>query len=77
MAYDGFGFSIVNTKPGTCYKCHGSGEYHWQSLKGGRAEAHVGPCYSCQGTGKQSKRQIRRNQTYNRYANAYRGYEGA
>jgi hypothetical protein len=64
---NGYDLSMPNVKPGTCCKCKGTGEYRWGVSENGKPPKHGGPCYSCQGTGKQSKRQIRRNETYNRY----------
>lgn len=61
-----YDFSVPNAKPGPCAKCNGTGVYRWGATVNGRSE-HSGTCFSCRGTGKQSRRQIARNRTYNRY----------
>ena len=61
-----YDFSIPNAKPGPCEKCRGSGVYGWGAFVNGRP-THSGRCFSCRGTGRQDRRQIRRNQTYNRF----------
>jgi len=69
-----YDMSQPNAKPGRCIKCSGSGRYRWGAIENGRAK-HEGPCFSCQGTGRQTSRQIRRNQAYNRFkvARMFRG----
>lgn len=59
-------FSVPNAQPGPCAKCGGSGIYRWGTRINGKG-GNEGPCFSCQGTGKQSARQIRRNNAYNRF----------
>lgn len=59
-------FAVPNRKPGRCEKCAGTGTYSWGGTING-APRFVGKCWSCKGTGKQSRRDIRRNETYNRY----------
>ena len=61
-----YDLSQPNAKPGTCRKCNGSGVYAWGACVNGKI-THSGPCFSCQGTGRQDVRQIKRNETYNRY----------
>lgn len=61
-----YDLSVPNAKPGTCEKCKGSGVYGWGACVNGKM-SKSGPCFSCRGTGKQSRKQIRRNETYNRY----------
>lgn len=62
----GYDLAMPAEKPGVCPKCKGSGLYRWGASINGRS-ANQGTCFSCQGTGKQTKRDIIRNQTYNRY----------
>jgi len=57
-----YDLSQPNEKPGECCKCKGTGVYHW-----GANGKHEGTCFSCCGTGQQSKSDIGRNKTYNRY----------
>jgi DnaJ-class molecular chaperone len=59
-------FAVPNAKPGTCEKCRGSGTYSWGTVVNG-VPSHSGMCFSCRGTGRQDVRQIRRNETYNRF----------
>jgi DnaJ-class molecular chaperone len=61
-----YDLSQPNERPGKCRKCNGSGLYCWGPVTNG-APAHSGPCHSCRGTGKQTRRDIRRNETYNRH----------
>jgi DnaJ-class molecular chaperone len=61
-----YDLSQPNDRPGTCAKCKGSGQYRWGATVNGQSQ-HTGMCFSCQGTGKQSRRQIKRNETYNKY----------
>jgi DnaJ-class molecular chaperone len=61
-----YDLSQPNHKPGTCCKCKGSGVYGWGPVVNGVCEKQ-GTCFSCRGTGKQSYRQIKRNETYNKY----------
>jgi len=61
-----YDLSVPNEKPGKCAKCKGSGVYRWGAIVNGRA-SHVGKCWSCKGTGKQSARQIKTNEAYNRH----------
>lgn len=61
------GFAHPAFRPGQCPKCRGSGVYRWGPSINGRPPQHSGECFSCNGTGRQDQRQIRRNQTYNRY----------
>ena len=61
-----YDLSMPNSKPGTCCKCNGSGQYVWGAVVNGKP-THSGPCFSCRGTGKQSKTQIKRNECYNRH----------
>jgi DnaJ-class molecular chaperone len=61
-----YDLSQPNDKPGICCKCKGSGQYGWGASVNGKM-SHSGTCFSCRGTGKQSKKQIGRNRTYNRY----------
>jgi len=61
-----YDMAVPNDKPGVCAKCKGSGVYSWGASVNGKMQ-HSGPCHSCRGTGKQSRRQIMRNQTYNRH----------
>ena len=59
-------FAMPNDKPGVCCKCRGTGEYRWGTFTNGKA-SNSGKCFSCRGTGKQDRRQIMRNETYNRF----------
>lgn len=61
-----YDFAVPNSKPGTCAKCKGSGQYRWGAFTNGKA-AHEGTCWSCAGTGKQTKADIKRNNGYNFY----------
>ena len=61
-----YDLSQPNDKPGTCRKCKGSGIYGWGAMVNGKMK-NEGPCFSCRGTGRQSFRQIKRNETYNKY----------
>jgi hypothetical protein len=61
-----YDLAMANAKPGKCCKCNGTGLYRWGAMVNGKATKE-GPCYSCRGTGKQSRKQIARNHTYNRY----------
>lgn len=55
-----------NLTPGTCCKCQGTGTYSWGATTNGKP-AQSGTCFSCRGTGRQSRSDIGRNKTYNRY----------
>jgi hypothetical protein len=57
-----YDLSQPNDKPGTCCKCKGTGVYRW-----GTNGSKEGTCFSCGGTGQQTKSDIGRNKTYNRY----------
>lgn len=61
-----YDLSQPNDREGTCVKCKGSGRYAWGAFVNGKP-THSGMCYSCRGTGKQDRRQIKRNETYNRH----------
>lgn len=61
-----YDFAVVNSEPGECEKCSGSGQYKWGAVVNGQA-SKVGPCWSCIGTGKQTTRDMRRNRAYNRH----------
>jgi hypothetical protein len=63
------GYAAPNAKPGRCRKCGGTGTYSWGGERYG-APLRVGKCFSCNGTGKQTRRQMRRNQTYNQHKDA-------
>jgi len=55
--------ATVNTEPGKCQKCGGSGRYKWEEA----GQQRAGRCFSCNGTGRQSRAQITRNEIYNRW----------
>lgn len=61
-----YDLSMPNEKPGKCAKCKGTGRYSWGAVVNGKA-SKSGQCFSCGGTGKQTVRDIRRNETYNRH----------
>ncbi len=61
-----YDLSIPNAKPGKCAKCRGTGEYRWGAVVNGKP-SNSGQCHSCRGTGRQTERDIRRNETYNRH----------
>lgn len=61
-----YDFSIPNEKPGTCAKCRGTGTYAWGAVVNGKPE-HSGQCHACRGTGRQTRRDIGRNEAYNRH----------
>ena len=61
-----YDMAMPNDKPGSCCKCRGTGVYSWGVCINGKMQ-HNGTCYSCRGTGRQDWRQIKRNETYNRY----------
>jgi DnaJ-class molecular chaperone len=61
-----FDLSQPNSEPGVCVKCKGTGVYGWGASINGKMQ-HSGTCFSCRGTGKQSRKQIKRNETYNRH----------
>ena len=61
-----YDLSIPNAKPGRCEKCRGSGVYSWGGTVNG-VPVKSGKCFSCQGTGKQTRRDMGRNHTYNRF----------
>ena len=59
-------FAQPADKPGRCPKCRGSGLYSWGAIVNGRP-SKSGQCHSCGGTGRQTRRDILRNNAYNRY----------
>ncbi len=59
-------FAQPNEKPGRCEKCRGSGLYRWGPIVNGNP-SRSGQCHSCGGTGRQTRRDIARNNAYNRY----------
>jgi DnaJ-class molecular chaperone len=61
-----YDFAVPNQRPGKCAKCAGSGEYRWGPVRNGQP-TKSGPCHSCGGTGHQTRRDIARNQAYNRH----------
>jgi DnaJ-class molecular chaperone len=61
-----YDMSEPNNKPGQCGKCRGTGTYRWGASVNGKM-TKSGSCHSCQGTGQQTRRDIRRNEAYNRY----------
>lgn len=61
-----YDMSQPNEKPGTCGKCRGSGEYRWGGTINGKSR-FSGSCHSCGGTGHQDRRDIARNNAYNRH----------
>jgi DnaJ-class molecular chaperone len=61
-----YDLSQPNNQPGQCVKCKGTGAYRWGPIVNGKA-SHGGTCFSCGGTGKQTKKDIKRNHTYNRF----------
>jgi len=61
-----YDLAVVNSKPGTCGKCKGTGEYRWGACVNGKM-TKSGTCFSCRGTGKQTGKQIKVNETYNRH----------
>ena len=61
-----YDLAVPNETPGPCAKCQGTGEYRWGATVNGRSQ-HTGPCFSCQGTGQQTRRDMRRNRSYNRH----------
>jgi hypothetical protein len=61
-----YDLSQPNHKPGECCKCKGTGQYRWGASVNG-VSAYSGTCFSCGGTGEQSFKNIKRNQTYNKY----------
>jgi DnaJ-class molecular chaperone len=61
-----YDLSIPNEHAGTCAKCKGTGVYAWGGTVNGKP-VKAGACYSCQGTGHQDRRQIARNEAYNRH----------
>ena len=63
-------FAVVNSKPGRCEKCRGTGTFGWGASVNGKM-THSGTCYSCRGTGKQDATQIARNACYNRNKEIY------
>jgi len=65
--------SQPNERSGKCCKCNGTGTYSWGAVVNGRP-SKSGTCFSCQGTGRQSRQQIARNQTYNKYKLARLAY---
>jgi len=59
-------FAMPNTKPGTCCKCNGSGQYQFGgAVVNGVYTGKTGKCFGCGGTGKQSRTDINRNRAYN------------
>lgn len=65
-----YDLSVPNEREGTCEKCRGSGRYGWGAFVNGKP-TNEGTCFSCRGTGKQDKRQIKRNEAYNRHKLSY------
>jgi DnaJ-class molecular chaperone len=61
-----YDLAVPNDQPGRCEKCHGSGLYRWGATINGRSEKS-GRCHSCGGTGRQTRSDIARNRSYNRY----------
>jgi DnaJ-class molecular chaperone len=61
-----YDLSVPNDKPGTCAKCHGTGEYRWGTVVNGRV-SNVGTCNACRGTGAQTWRDIYRNRAFNKH----------
>jgi len=61
-----YDLAVVNSKPGPCEKCKGTGVYSWGAVVNGKP-SKSGTCFSCRGTGKQSEKQRRRNSTYNQH----------
>ena len=61
-----YDLSQPNAAPGQCVKCKGTGAYRWGPIVNGK-QSKGGTCFSCGGTGKQSKKDINRNHTYNRF----------
>jgi hypothetical protein len=61
-----YDLSMPNEKPGVCCKCKGTGTYGWGASVNGKM-THSGTCYSCSGTGKQTVKDIKRNNTYNKH----------
>jgi len=57
-----YDLSQPNEKPGQCCKCKGTGMYRW-----GANGSKEGTCFSCGGTGHQTRKDISRNNTYNKY----------
>ena len=60
-----YDFAVVNTKPGPCEKCGGTGVYNWGGTINGKPRKS-GTCYSCRGSGYQDQAQRQRNACYNR-----------
>jgi len=65
-----YDLSMPNEKPGVCCKCKGTGTYGWGASVNGKM-THSGTCYSCLGTGKQTVKDIKRNNTYNKHKVAW------
>jgi hypothetical protein len=64
----GYDFSVPNAAPGVCAKCNGSGVFKFGgAVVNGVFTGKTGTCYSCGGTGHQTKKDIGRNNAYNRY----------
>jgi DnaJ-class molecular chaperone len=61
-----YDLSQPNSKPGKCGKCSGSGQYRWGPQINGQSK-YSGQCHSCGGKGFQTRRDIRRDVTYNRF----------
>lgn len=61
-----YDLSRPNVKPGKCEKCQGTGHYGWGAFVNGKP-TNCGTCFSCRGTGRQTRRDIKRNETYNRF----------
>jgi DnaJ-class molecular chaperone len=61
-----YDLAVPNTKPGPCAKCQGRGTYGWGAVVNG-VPSKSGTCWSCKGTGRQDRRDIRRNEVYNRH----------
>jgi hypothetical protein len=61
-----YDLSQPNEKPGTCVKCKGTGSYRWGGTENGKSK-HEGTYFLCRGAGQQTRSDIGRNKTYNRY----------
>lgn len=59
-----YDLSVINSKPGPCEKCRGSGLYCWGGTVNGKPK-FTGRCHSCRGSGRQSRSDMRRNGIYN------------
>ena len=61
-----YDLSQPNAKPGTCGKCRGTGTYSWGGSVNGKPR-FTGSCHSCGGKGVQTRRDIARDEAYNRH----------